>query len=127
MRITALYAGLLGLMLVILSIRVIGARRAARAALGDGGNEMLKRRIRVHGNFTEYVPLALILLAACESVGTSAWQLHALGGMLVAGRTLHAYGVGQVNEVLAVRVTGMSLTFTMIILASLKALTSALL
>ena len=127
MRITALYAGLLGVMLVILSIRVIAVRRQARAAIGDGGNELLKRRIRAHGNFTEYVPLALILMAVCESAGTPAWQLHALGAMLIAGRAIHAHCVSQVNEVLALRVTGMSLTFTVLILASLKALAVALL
>ena len=33
----SLYAGLLGLMFLALSIRVIGGRRLARVGLGDGG------------------------------------------------------------------------------------------
>ena len=68
MPITALYAALLAGIFVILSVRVIAARRGSGAPLGDGGNPELLRRIRVQGNFSEYVPLALILLALAEGL-----------------------------------------------------------
>ncbi len=79
MPITALYAGLLGPLLVILAVRVIDARRAAKVALGDGGQPLLLRRMRAHANFAEYVPLALLLLALAESLATFAPVLHAAG------------------------------------------------
>ena len=60
MAVTALYAALLTPLFVILSVRVIALRRANGAALGDGGNPVLLRRIRVQANFAEYAPLALI-------------------------------------------------------------------
>ena len=54
------------LLFVVLSFRVIAGRRASSTALGDGSNPDLFRRIRVHSNFAEYVPLALILLGLAE-------------------------------------------------------------
>ncbi len=59
--ITPLYASLAAFILIVLSLRVIGARRNRRVALGDGADDDLARRIRAHGNFTEFTPLALVL------------------------------------------------------------------
>ena len=47
MPIIALYAALLTALFVVLSVRVVAARRGSGAALGDGGNPDLLRRIRV--------------------------------------------------------------------------------
>ncbi len=66
MTITPIYAGLLTLLFVALSVRVIGGRRMAGVGLGDGGNRLLLRKTRAHGNFAEYVPFALILMALAE-------------------------------------------------------------
>ena len=63
MEITALYASLLAPLFILLSARVIGARRSAKVPVGDGGNTVLLRRMRVHANFAEYVPFALLLMA----------------------------------------------------------------
>ncbi len=116
MPITAVYAGLLGLVFVVLSARVIGQRRGAKVSLGDGGNAALLRRMRVHGNFAEYVPLALVLLGLAESLATLTWLLHAIGAGLLAGRLSHAYGVSQSPERFQFRVTGMAATLTAICL-----------
>ena len=53
MRTAALYVGLFGLLLIVLSLRVSFVRRDSRIAHGDGDNEILYRRIRLHGNFVE--------------------------------------------------------------------------
>ena len=119
MPITALYAALLTALFVALSVRVVAARRGSGAALGDGGNPDLLRRIRLQGNFAEYVPLALILLGLAEGLHTSVWLLHLLGLALLIGRLLHAYGVSRTNEQFAFRVTGLALTLTMLICAAL--------
>jgi hypothetical protein len=116
--ITATYAALLGLMLVVLAVRVIGTRRTKRVALGDGGHPALLGRIRAHGNFTEYVPMALLLMGFAEAQGTTAWLIHALGVALLAGRLLHAAAVSPVEQNLSLRVAGMSLTFTVILVAA---------
>jgi uncharacterized membrane protein YecN with MAPEG domain len=49
--------------------------------------------IRAHGNFAEYVPLTLLLMALCELAGVGALWLHLGGGLLLAGRILHAIGI----------------------------------
>lgn len=122
MAITAVYASLLALFYIVLSIRVIGSRRGAKVSIGDGGNAMLLRRIRVHGNFAEYVPISLILLGLAESLAAPPWLLHAAGIALLGARAAHAYGVSQTPENFRFRVGGMGTTFTVIGILSVACL-----
>lgn len=110
MPITALYAGLLAPLFLLLSVRVIRQRRGAKVAVGDGGDARLLRRMRVHANFAEYAPFALLLMALAESLQTWPWFLHLLGLALLAGRLSHAYGVSQQQETYSFRVFGMAAT-----------------
>ena len=64
LTVTALYASLLALVFLGLSFNIIRLRRLLRVGVGDGGEKELSKAIRIHGNFSEYMPLALILLAA---------------------------------------------------------------
>lgn len=118
MPITALYASLLVPLFLMLASRVIRARRSARVAVGDGGDTVLMRRMRVHANFAEYVPLALLLLALAESLATNIWLLHGLGLMLLGGRLIHAFGMSQPEEKFAFRVAGVGTTFWMMGIAA---------
>ncbi len=127
-----LHAGLLALLFVFLSIRVIGVRRAARVTLGAGDDATLLRLTRVPANFAEYVPLALILLAFLELRGASGVLINALCVLLLIGRGLHAYGMSQPKEDFRFRVAGMAATFVVIgtsalllVLGSLAALLGA--
>jgi len=110
--VTALYAGLLGLYFVWLATRVIKARRVHRVALGTE-HRLVQRAARAHGNFAEYVPFALLMLALCEINGLPDWALHVLGVVLVAARVIHATGIAKEPEDFKWRVLGTSLTFTM--------------
>lgn len=116
--VTPVYAGLLTLLYLALSLRVIGRRHALRVALGDGGDEVLMRRQRAHANFVEYAPLGLVLLALAELNGVAAWGLHAIGAALLAGRALHGYGISRTPERLAFRSAGMVLTFGALLAAA---------
>ena len=118
--ITALYAGLLGLLMLILAFRVVAVRRATAIGLGDGGNALLLSRIRIHGNAAEYVPLALLLMLVFEINGGSAAWLHALGIALVVGRLAHAQGLEQSNGVSPGRLVGNVLTWSVILIAALR-------
>ena len=126
MPVTALYAALLAPLFLLLSSRVIRSRREVRVAVGDGGDALLARRMRVQANFAEYVPLALLLLALAESLGTSIWLLHALGVALVAARLSHAFGMSQPAENFAFRVAGVATTFWTIGIAAAACLWGAL-
>jgi uncharacterized protein len=126
MPITALYAGLLVPLFVLLSIQVIQKRRSARVALGDGGDDELLRRMRVQANFAEYVPLALLLMALAESLKTDVWILHGLGIALVVGRIVHAYGVSQSKESFSLRIAGVALTSTILLVAAVSCILGSL-
>lgn len=117
--ITGIYAALLGLLFVILSIRTIKSRRRNNIALGYGDAPDLVRAARVHANFAEYVPLALLLLYFLELSPAPAGLMHGLGIVLLLSRIVHAYGVSQIDEDYRFRVAGMSGTFAVIVVASL--------
>ncbi len=120
-----LYAAILGLLFVGLSVRTLRLRRTLHIAVGDGGNPVLLRAMRVHANFAEYVPLSLLLLYFLQSQGASGWFLHLLGAGLLIGRIAHAYGVSQVNETGGFRVLGMALTLGVLITACARLLAAA--
>jgi uncharacterized membrane protein YecN with MAPEG domain len=61
--VTSIIAAVLTAVFIRLSFNVIGLRRKNKVGLGSGGNEDLERAIRAQGNFAEYVPFGLILLA----------------------------------------------------------------
>ena len=112
MPVVALYAALLALLFIGLSVRTIGLRRRLRIAVGDAGNAEMLRAMRVHSNFAEYVPLALLLIYFTEISGAPVLLVHALGFGLLLGRVAHAYGVSQSEENLRFRVFGMAVTFS---------------
>ncbi len=120
--ITPIYAAILALIFVALSIRTIRLRRSKRIGVGASNDVEMTRAMRVHANFAEYVPLALLLMFFLESLTSVEIWIHILGVILVVGRIIHAYGVSQMNENYVFRVTGMVLTFTVIISASLRIL-----
>jgi uncharacterized membrane protein YecN with MAPEG domain len=106
-----LYAALLAVLFVYLSIRVIRMRRQAKVAVGDNDNMLLRRAMRVRANFAEYVPLALLLAAFAELQCFSSILAHAIGLTLLTGRFIHAYGVSQERENYRFRTFGMTLMF----------------
>lgn len=109
---TPIYAALLTLLYITLSFRVIGRRRSAKVSLGDGGDSVLNRRLRAHGNFAEYVPLGLLLMVLVELQDGAALLIHAIGLMLLIGRVAHARGLAGEPENFRYRKIGMQLTFT---------------
>lgn len=119
MTATPAYAAVLGLVFVALSLRTIRLRRRHRIAVGDGDNAELRRAMRVHANFAEYTPLALLLIFFVEHDGAALLLVHALCIALLAGRLLHAWGVSQNRENFRYRVSGMLLTFGSIATAAL--------
>jgi len=79
--------------MVGLSAYVIKMRYKHRVVLGDGGNKEMLRAIRAHGNFIEYVPMALILLVILALHGESAVVLHSFADTMLGGRIAHLMGL----------------------------------
>ncbi len=118
-------AGILGLMYVVLSLLVVRQRISTKTMIGEGESPGLLLAIRAHGNFAEYVPIGLILLAGIEAAGAARWLVLALAGMLVLGRVLHPFGL-YMKAPNAPRALGGMLTWVMIGAASIEALIIAL-
>ncbi|PCI70374.1 MAG: glutathione S-transferase [Gammaproteobacteria bacterium] len=118
LTITALYAGLLGLIFIALSFKIVGIRKSKSIGIGDGGNEKLQLACRVQANFAEYVPIALILLAILELNSWASIYVHIIGASFVVGRLLHAWGYGKSSGSSLGRVSGILLTWIMIIALS---------
>ena len=114
--ITALYAGILAVFIVLLAARVAARRHSLRIGMGEGGDKLLSRMIRVHGNAIENAPLGLLLLLVCELVGTTPNVLHLCGIVLVLGRLAHAVGLSRTAGASIGRVAGMALSWTAMVL-----------
>lgn len=124
--ITSLFAGLLTLLLLVLSFRIIRLRWRDKVGIGTGESLDLKVAVRIHGNFIEYVPLALILLALLEWQGVSAQWLYALGGLLFVARVNHAIGLTKTAGVSIYRTIGVLGTFLMLLIAAIYLIVLAL-
>ncbi len=120
--ITALYAGLNGLVALWLAINVTRNRAKRDIDFGDNGDADMQRVIRVHGNNSEYVPLALVLLAVIEIVGAPALAIHVLGAGLFVARAWHAQGLYSSPGRSAGRLVGQTVTWLVVLLASTYAI-----
>jgi len=119
LTIIPVFAAVFSVLFVLLSINVIRARRRHKVAIGAGRNKSVERAMRVHANFAEYVPFALLLITLLELNKANAMLLIALCSALLVGRLVHAFGVSMENERFVYRVSGMAMTFTVILIAAL--------
>lgn len=118
--IAGFFAGILSIFYIYLSFRVILIRNKKKISLGNGGFAPLDIAIRAHGNFSEYVPIGMILLALLELNGMSGWIIIILGTILTLGRFIHFsafYNPGKIS--LPRRVAGMILTFAALFFSGL--------
>ncbi len=76
-----------------LSIRIGELRHRLNIMLGDGGNELMERRMRAHSNFNENTPIVLILLGAIEFARLGNPWLAYVAALYSIGRVLHGFGM----------------------------------
>ena len=121
-KITLIYAAILALIFVGLSIRVIRGRFKTKTSLGHGGDADLDAKIRTHGNFAEYIPYSLILLAGIEYLQYPSLVIHGFGTLLILGRLSHAYGLSKDKATGVGRPAGMITTFIIMTVSALMIL-----
>lgn len=97
-EIATLFTAINILILFALTFLVIRQRRSQEISMGHDGNEEMQRAIRVHGNFTEYAPLAMIALFAMAACGASATWMYGIGGAFTLGRIMHAFGYSKTTS-----------------------------
>lgn len=121
--VTAIFAALLALMLVGISVRVTVLRARKKVDLFDGGDPELGRALRVQGNFIEYVPMALALMGLVEWMGVRPWLVYVLGIALVIARIAHAWAL--YTNTFPGRAVGATTTWIVLVAGALIALVRA--
>ncbi|WP_114639372.1 MAPEG family protein [Polynucleobacter necessarius] len=112
---TSIIASVLTIIFIQLSFAVIALRRKNKVGLGSGGHEDLERAIRAQGNFAEYVPFGIILIACLELNGAPWWLIALPGVTLIIDRLIHARGINIPPPDFSKRILGMKLTFNTLI------------
>jgi len=115
MFVTPLYAGILTIWFVVLSMRVIRIRHRG-ISFGDNGDAEITRVIRAQANFAEYVPLALLLMGFLEASRYSIYLLHGFGIVLVIARVLHGFALSFGWATGFGRFVGAALTFIVLLI-----------
>jgi uncharacterized protein len=119
--ITLTIAGAAAILHIWLSLRVSRLRRPLKIGVGDGGNEVLARRMRAHGNFAENVPIFLVLLGFLElAMGRELW-LWGAAILFILARIAHAFGMDRPGAN-ALRVGGISVTWLVLLGLALYAI-----
>jgi len=114
LNITGLYLALLALLYLALSVNIIRYRLKFQIGIGSNGNKTLAKAIRVHANFIEYTPIAMLLLACYELSGGNEVVVHSLGALFFVGRVLHVKGLSSSIGVTKERQFGMLSSFLVI-------------
>ena len=125
-KITLLFAALHVLLMLFLLVPISLHRRGHKIGLGDGGDAVLARKVRVHGNFIEHAPLALLMLGLLELCGLPAIWLWAFGSVLLLGRLMHAVGFSRRAGYSMGRFWGTALTWLVFLLMALAGIWFAL-
>jgi uncharacterized protein len=129
-HILILTTGILGVIFFVLSVWVVTYRGKTKLMLGDGTGtglpdaQGLQIAVRAHGNFAEYVPMILIILACLAHEGAGSTFFLVLCAALVLGRILHPLGIRTLKPN-ALRAAGAMLTWAVLIIASIAAIVLA--
>jgi len=88
--VTSTMTGLLLILLVVLS-SLVTARRARLGGVqfGDDADEILRGRIRAHGNFVEIAPMVILGVGLMEFAGAAPSVLLGFAGVFLLGRVSH--------------------------------------
>ncbi len=107
-----------------LGMRCGKVRGAEKINFGDGGNELMIRRMRAQANFMEQTPLTVILVGLLEMAGKGGQWLAPAAAIFILGRIAH--GIGMDGNFKAGRpigmLTAMLLQLVLIVVAVLTVL-----
>ena len=120
--ITLFYAGLCTLLVVFLARRVVRWRFTRKIGIGHGEDRQLERRIRVHANAIENLPLALLLLGGMELNGYPQGLIHGFGATLFFSRVAHAWGLSHSSGTSKGRFLGTLFTWLLMLAMALFAI-----
>ena len=91
--VTLVIAAACGVINIWLALRLVRGRVKGKVMVGDGGDPAMLSGMRAHGNFTEYAPIVLILMALIELSRGPLVVLWVLGAVFVLARIAHPLGM----------------------------------
>ena len=121
-EITAFYASLLAILVVLLGTVTMIFRAKSDISFGYGENFSLQKSIRSHGNLIEYAPIFLICMLFLENSGADTLWLHVIGTAFLIGRIALA-GYFQIKQLFMLRVLAFWLTMVPILALAILLLT----
>jgi hypothetical protein len=121
--VTLLYAGILGLLSVLLANQVMFVRVRGKSEESWRGHATE----RVQANFVENVPIALVLLFLFELSSGAILVTHLFGVCLVLFRVLHAWGLSKYEGANYPRLIGAQGTFLLLSILSCACIYQAVL
>jgi len=127
---TPIFISILSLFYIFLAMRVGYMRGSPVMKLffkmdEEVSEEKLNRNIRAHGNFSEYVPLYLLLLLVSELVGVTSYHYLLIASLIFTyGRVAHAICFAFFDYNPFLRITGMLTTYVGIVMLSIELLKS---
>ena len=94
LSVTSVCAAVFAIMIAALSLQV-SLRRVKLGGIdfGDGDDTTLRRRIRAHGNFIEYAPLAVVCVGLLEIQKAPENLVLGIAFSFVLTRIVHAAGM----------------------------------
>lgn len=108
--ITAIAAGILVILQMVLMMITIKSRYKHMQGLGVGDQPELLARVRSHGNLAENSAIILIILALLEMAGTSQIIISVAAALFVIGRFLHPIGLFKASGSTVPRTIGVLTT-----------------
>lgn len=126
LQVAGFYTALLVIGSLLLKYHVVRHRMRSRVGIGDGGDKLLARAIRVHGNYVENVPFGIAILLAMALLGSATLLIHLVGIMIVVARIAHAIGLTQSAGKSPGRGAGVLLNDIALVIGTIVVLTKAL-
>lgn len=108
--VSAVTAGILIIVQMVLLLLVSFVRRRDKQSLGDGGSADVLRAARRHGNFAENAAIFVVTLALFELIGGGRQMTEIYAGIFIVGRLAHAVGLSMKNTTNILRVLGTVVT-----------------
>lgn len=118
MEITSLYAVPLAILMFVLWMNVTKSRAKMAVSIGNNNDVGLHEKIRRHGNFTEWVPMVLLMMMISEMRGANGTALHVAGVLLVLSRIAHPFGLRHDNPNHILRIVGNSGSLLALVIAT---------
>ena len=108
--ITTMLTSGLGLLLLVLTVKVVKAKGVSGQSLGDGGDKPLTRSIRAQVNLNEFAPLFIILVFIGELQNGNSYILGALTATFMIAKLAHGYALAFSEDNAPARAGGFILT-----------------